>query len=245
MAKGDKPGTRSATAASAAEKGKAPVPLVSTPPVGNNRIPRKDPPVPIENVAIAVKRNDVSPAGDGASSRKRFIPNPVRRGLRLPGNSGVSASAAQEDVKGMLAAVKEEPKESQEDVVLLSSQLASGRSQQSQPVQTPPRDPTQIVLSRPTSQRSDRRKKTASGVPVNERPTFGQLRLPGAPHGKKPVMSDDDNDEVEFIEPAQTGSVPGLKNSKGGHTSFGGEISDTAEGTNAGLNPFEKIWTSR
>jgi hypothetical protein len=60
-----------------------------------------------------------------------------------------------------------------------------------------------------------------------------------------PVMSDDDNDEVEFIKPAQIGSVPGLKNSKGGHTSFGGEISDTAEGTIAGLNAFEKIWTSR
>jgi hypothetical protein len=59
------------------------------------------------------------------------------------------------------------------------------------------------------------------------------------------AKDDDDNDEVEFIEPAQTDSVPGLKNSKGGYTSFGGEISDTAEGTNARLNPFVKNWTSR
>ena len=239
MAKGDKRGTRSATAASAAEKGKAPVPLVTSPPVGK-RIPRKA--ASIENVASAVKRNDVSPAGDGASSKKRFKPNPVPRGLRLSGTSGVSASAAQQDVKAMLADVNEE---NSKDVVFLSSQLPSARSQHSQPVQTPPRDPTQIVLSRPTSQRSGRGNKPLSMGPRNRRPTFGQLRLPGAPHGKKPVMSDDDNDEVEFIEPAQTGSVPGLKNSKGGHTSFGGEISDTAEGTNAGLNPFEKIWTSR
>ncbi len=178
MAKGDKPGTRSATAASAAEKGKAPVPLVTSPPVGK-RIPRKA--ASIEKVARAVKRNEVSPAGDGSSSKKRFRPNSVPRALRLPGTGGVSPSATQEDVKGMLAAVKEEPEKSHEDVILLSSRLPSARSQRSQPVQTPARDPTQIILSRPTSQRSDRRKKTSSEVHVNQRPTFGQLRLPGAP----------------------------------------------------------------
>ena len=48
-----------------------------------------------------------------------------------------------------------------------------------------------------------------------------------------------------FIEPAEIGNVPEVKNSEGGYTSFGGEIFDTTEGTNVGLNPIEKNWTSR
>ncbi len=73
------------------------------------------------------------------------------------------------------------------------------------------------------------------------------MRLPGSNVRQTIVQKDDDddNDEVEFIEPAETGNVPKVKNSQGGYTSFGGEISDTAEGTNAELNPIEKIWTSR
>ena len=65
------------------------------------------------------------------------------------------------------------------------------------------RDPAQIILARPTSQRSGRRKKMSPKVIDTRRPTVGQLRLPGAPVRQTSVeKGDDDNDEVEFIEPA-------------------------------------------
>ena len=47
-------------------EGKAPVPLESSPIVGE-KIPCK------ANVASAVKRNEVSPAGDGSSTQKKKV----------------------------------------------------------------------------------------------------------------------------------------------------------------------------
>ena len=117
MAKGNKPGTsRSATAdagkGKAADKTASPVPLVSSP-IGGRKITRKT------AKESAVKRGNPSP--DGSSRpRRRFRPANVQRSA--PGTSGVPAMDAQDDVKGMLAAVKEDPQASEEEVIVLSSQ---------------------------------------------------------------------------------------------------------------------------
>ncbi len=93
--------------------------------------------------------------------------------------------------------------------------------------------------------RSARTHKAPPNVDTTGRPTVGQLRLKGAEHVTIVKKDDvDDDDGLEF-EPAEIGNVARVNNSQGGYTSSGGEISDTPEGTNVGLDPIDKIWTSR
>ncbi len=105
----------------------------------------------------------------------------------------------------------------------------------------PSLSPGAVLQANPTEPRPSEQRRTRK-VDATGRPTVGQVRLPGS----NDVMivkkdDDDDDDDMEFIEPAEIGNVAKVKNSQGGYTSFGGEISDTAEGTNVGLDPIEKF----
>jgi hypothetical protein len=81
-------------------------------------------------------------------------------------------------------------------------------------------------------------------VESNERPTIGQLRLKGAEDVTSVKRTHAQGGSVPFSEPVER-NVAKVKNSQGGFTSFGGEISDTAEETSEKLDPIKKIWTSR
>ena len=135
-------------------KGKAPVPLDKTPTAGR-QFPRK------AKEQSAVKRETLSPAGEGSSVlKRRFRPNSVQRAAS--GTRGVSARGEQEDVKAMLAAVREERQASPDEVVVLSSQQPPGRSQpsqSSQPIESNGVDHTsEIILTAPRGKRSARPK---------------------------------------------------------------------------------------
>jgi hypothetical protein len=155
---------------------------------------------------------------------------------------------AQDDVKGMLAAVKEDPQASEEEVIVLSSQQPPAGSLKSgphvEPKVEPKVEPQQFILARPNKKkRSARAHSVSKTVESTGRPTVGQLRLKGAAD----VTSDKKTlAEGDKVPSPMERNVAKVKNSQGGFTSFGGEISDTtAEGSSDKLDPIKKIWTSR
>ena len=156
----------------------------------------------------------------------------------------------QDDVKGMLAAVKEDPPASEEEVVVLSSQQPPAGSLKSgphvepkvEPKGEPKVEPQQFSLARPNKKKRSARAHSVSKTVESGRPTVGQLRLKGAADVTSVKNTLAEGDKVP--SPMER-NVAKVKNSQGGFTSFGGEISDTAEGTSEKLDPIKKIWTSR
>ena len=168
----------------------------------------------------------------------------------------------QDDVKGMLAAVKEDPQASEEEVVVLSSQQPPALSQKSGPMVQPkvepkdePKDePQQFSLARPNRKKRSVRTHSVSKtvestgrppVELTRRPTVGQLRLKGAEDVTSVQKTHAQGESGKKLEQVET-NLPKVKNSQGGFTLFGGEISDTtAGGSGVKLDPIRKIWTSR